>query len=101
MAKTKRKSAKKPCPPCTEARMARDAFAHAIRAGRCDIAGRAYDKIKSEVGARAEHMTKGARALAFRELLSKQHKVDSCRSKAEASDASRFNGLLGLGFLGL
>lgn len=92
--KHKKKAAhrRKPCPPCTEGRMARDAFAHAIKAGRCSIASRALDKIKSDLGARADHMTAGARRLAFRELLSKQAKVDSCAARAEASDANRFNG---------
>lgn len=99
--KTKKSSKRRGCPPCTEGAVARGTFSSAIRSGQCSLADRALDKIKSDVGARSSHMTAGARQLAFRELLSKTDKVNRCRAKAESHDANRFNGLLGLGFLGL
>lgn len=92
MAKAKKSKAKKSarrCPPCTEGVMARTSFTTALRAGRCDIADRALTKIKQEVGAKADHMTPGAKALAFRDLLQKQAKVDHCESR----ESARFNGL--------
>lgn len=98
MAKAKRKSTKRrPCPPCTEGAVARSAFSTAIKQHRCDIADRALDKIKSDLSARADHMTANGRRLAFRDVLSKQAKVNSCREARESSDANRFNGL---GFFG-
>lgn len=99
--KTKKSSKRRGCPPCTESAVARGTFNAAIRGGHCSVADRALDKIKSDLAARADHMSKRARALAFRDLTSKLDKVNRCKERAESSDSNRFNGLLGLGFLGL
>lgn len=85
------------CPPCTVATMYRNEFAAAKRAGRCDAMERALDKLKAETAKHEGSMGPGARRLAFRELLSKQAATNHC----EGREASRFNGLFGLGFLGL
>lgn len=115
MAKKTKKSAKRKaaktrrCPPCTAGAMARAEFSSAIRGGHCSVAARELDKIKSDLGQRADNMSKGARALAFRDVLQKQASVQHCHGRAaqrvrdseESTQSNRFNGLLGLGFLGL
>jgi hypothetical protein len=93
----KSKKAKRHCPPCTVATMYRNEFAVAKRAGRCDVMERSLDKLKAEVAKHEGSMPQQARRLAFRELLSKQAATQHC----EGREASRFNGLFGLGFLGL
>lgn len=90
--KTKRKTTKR-CPPCTAASMARAEFSSAIRGGHCSVASRELDKIKSEISKKVDNMGKGARALAYRDLLHKQDAVNRCSERRETSDASRFNGL--------
>lgn len=99
MAKKTKKAKRRGCPPCTEGAIARSEFKAAINRGQCSAADRHLDKIKSDLGRRSDNMSKAARKLAFRELLSKQDKVNRCRDKAEAHDANRFNGVLGLGGL--
>ena len=99
--KSSKKSRRRGCPPCTEGAVARGTFSEAIKGGHCSLADRALDKIKSDVSARSDHMTAGAKRLAFRDLLSKTDKVNRCRERAESHDANRFNGLLGLGILGI
>jgi len=81
--------------------MYRNEFAAAKRAGNCGRAAGALEKLKGAVGAQADTMSPGARKLAFRELLTKQHQVNTCAARQETSDANRFNGLLGLGILGI
>lgn len=98
--KAKRKSSRR-CPPCTEGAIARAEFSSAIRGGHCSVASRELDKIKSELARKSDHMSKGTRSLAFRDLLRKQDSVNRCRERQESSDANRFNGLLGLGILGI
>lgn len=81
--------------------MARDAFSHALKTGHCSVAARALDKINADLRARESHMAPNTLRLAQRDLAQKVRKVQACQDKQEASDSSRFNGLLGLGFLGL
>lgn len=105
MAKKTKRSAKRKaarhCPPCTAAAMARAEFSHAKRAGSCSGQERALTHLKSEVAKGVDTLSGRARNLAFRELLSKEKAVQSCKTRQESSDANRFNGLLGLGFFGL
>ena len=77
--------------------MHRHEFNAAIHAGQCSVAARKLDAIKHEVSKRADHMTTLQRHGAFRDLLTRQAKVDRC----EGAESSRFNGLLGLGILGI
>ncbi len=96
-----KKKAHRKCPPCTVATMYRNEFAMAKRKGNCGRAADALSKLKSVVGAQADEMSPQTRRLAFRELLQKQHAVNTCSARAETSDSNRFNGLLGLGILGI
>ncbi len=96
-----KKKAHRKCPPCTQASMFRNEFAMAKRKGNCGRAADALSRLKTVVSAQADEMSPQTRRLAFRELLQKQHQVNTCAAKQESSDSNRFNGLLGLGILGI
>jgi hypothetical protein len=89
--------------------MFRNEFAQAKQKGDCGRAAGALERLKSVVGAQADQMAPRTRNIAFRELLSKQSQVQACVVKAqrraaertEDAESNRFNGLLGLGILGI
>jgi hypothetical protein len=112
MAKTKRSGAKKKSAPASKKRCctcpttaARDeirmAKVAASRSGSCSGVRRAYEDFKVAAGKEYQLLPPGQRALLAREALKKQNEVQSFCGRLEDRDASRFNGLLGLGLFGI